>query len=59
MIVPKSATIGNKQQITAITFKDENRNQAGERQEFALTINVKDLEKVVMEICDYLIQLRG
>lgn len=59
MIVPKSATIGNKQQITAITFKDEKRKPNGQRQEFALTISVKDLEKVVMEICDYLIQLRG
>lgn len=59
MIVPRSATIGNKQQITAIIFKDESRNTSGERQKFALTINVKDLEKVVMEICDYLIQLRG
>ena len=55
MIEPHSASIGEGQsQIVSIQFQD-GRNPHDVK--FSLTIKVEDLEAVVMEICDYLINI--
>ena len=64
MIEPHSASIGEGQrQIVSIQFQDEGkcRDEHGRWHDvkFSLTIKVEDLEDVVMEICDYLINMKG
>lgn len=51
----KKITITSVKDLEKVLIRKTNEK----RQEFALTISVNDLEYVVMEICDYLIHLRG
>ena len=58
MIIPQYGRINDDNVITAITFNDQmSSNEGKEKYTFSLTVDVCDLENVVMEICDYLIQL--
>ncbi len=62
MIEPQSGMIGGKSQIIAIRFKDEGTYNIEEKTckgKFCLNIKVDCLEDVVMEICDYLINVNG
>lgn len=60
MIEPISGKISGTNQIVAIIFKDQRPpNSKKPREYFSLKIDVTDLEDVVMEICDYLINIKG
>ena len=60
MIEPHSGSIGKKRQILAITFKDEMKSkQTGKKYFFSLTVKIECLEDMLMEICDFLINVNG
>ena len=62
-IKPNSCTIGGRSQIISITFEDypydKDDNTPNNSPPFSFTIKITDLEDVLMEICDYLINVNG
>ncbi len=61
-IKPNSGTVSGRYQIVSISFEDylpKDKKKKEKYPHFYFTIQIKDLEDVLMEICNFLINVKG